>query len=76
MGLNVVFFLLHYPTDFDRKQRFHGSRNYFVGGYFPRGSKFEKTSELKENRILVLIVSILHLGNATLHLGNTVLNLP
>ena len=29
-----------------------------------------KTSEFKENRKLVLIIAILHVGNAILHLGN------
>ena len=59
---------------FDREQRSRGPKNYFVGEG-GGGSEFEKTSEFKENRKLILIIAILHLGNAILHLGNVILHL-
>ena len=59
---------------FDREQRSRGPKNYFVGDG-SGGSEFEKTSEFKENRKLILIIAILHLGNAILHLGNVILHL-
>ena len=56
------------PIIFDREQRSRGPKNYFVGDRGSGGgSEFQKTSEFKENRKSILIVAILHLGNAILH---------